>query len=183
MTALTKSRMTVDEFIAWAAGMPGRHELHRGEVYAMSPESAGHAERKGALYLALRNAVSQKSVPCRVLPDGMTVRIDETTAYEPDAIVYCGAKIVGSALEVSNPLVIVEVLSPSTRSVDLSIKLAAYFQLPSVAHYLIVDPEQPSVIHHSRGAVGDIITRVVTEGAIQLDPPGIELTLDQIYAE
>lgn len=53
MTALTKPRMNVDEFLAWAAGQPGRHELFRGEVYAMSPETVGHAERKFAVCAAL----------------------------------------------------------------------------------------------------------------------------------
>ena len=58
----------------------------------------------------------------------MTVRIDETTAYEPDAVVYSGEKIARSAVEVPNPLIVVEVLSPSTRQVDVSIKLAGYFR-------------------------------------------------------
>ena len=90
MTALTKPRMTVDEFLTWAEGNPGRHELFRGEVYAMAPETVGHVERKGAVYLALRTAIQQRSLPCHVMPDGGTVRIDDTTAYEPDALVYCG---------------------------------------------------------------------------------------------
>ena len=101
--------------------------------------------------------------------------------FEPDAQVYCGDKIRGPTLEVPNPVVIVEVLSPTTRRVDVGAKLAGYFRLPSVAHYLIVDPTQPTVIHHARGT-GDIIaTRVVTEGGIVLDPPGIELSLADIY--
>jgi len=53
MTALTKPRMTVDEFLAWAVEQPGRYELFRGEVYAMSPENAGHAK---AAYNALLTA-------------------------------------------------------------------------------------------------------------------------------
>ena len=52
----------------------------------------------------------------------------------------------------------------------LSQKLAGYFRLPSVQHYLIVDPLQPSVVHHSRGADA-IVTRIVTEGRIALDRP------------
>ncbi len=75
-----------------------------------------------------------------------------------------------------------DVLSPSTRQFDVSIKLAGYFRLPSVAHYLIVDPTQPLILHHSRGNDGTIVTRVVTEGAIALDPPGLELGLIDIYS-
>jgi Uma2 family endonuclease len=109
------------------------------------------------------------------------VRIDETKAYEPDAVVYCGRKIASSALEIANPAIIIEVLSQAVRRVQTSFKLAGYFRLPSVAHYLIVDPTQPSIIHHSRGSGDTILTRVITEGRIALDPPGLELDLADIY--
>jgi Uma2 family endonuclease len=181
MTALTKPRMTVDEFLAWAEERPGRYELFRGEVYAMSPESVGHADIKGAVYSALVAGIRLRSLPCHALPDGVTIRIDEATAYEPDAQVYCGPELPPTALEVPNPVIIVEVLSPSTRRVDVSLKLAGYFRLPSVAHYLIVDPTQRSVIHHARGAGDTILTRVISDGVITLDPPGLELAMSDIY--
>jgi Uma2 family endonuclease len=180
MNVLAKPRITVDEFLDWAVGRSGRYELFRGEVLMMSPETAGHAEIKAAVYASLRSGIRQKRLPCHVLPDGVVVRIDNETAYEPDAQVYCGEKLKGTALEVPNPVVVVEVLSSSTRRVDLSQKLAGYFKLPSVAHYLIVDPTQPVIIHHSRGADA-IVTRIVTEGRIVLDPPGLELDLAEIY--
>src|SRR5262249_29568159 len=110
-----------------------------------------------------------------------TVRVDETTAYEPDALVYSGQELPATALEVPNPVLIVEVLSPSTRRLDVSMKLAGYFRLPSVAHYLIVDPTQPRIIHHARGGADTILTRIVTDGRIALDPPGLELDLADIY--
>jgi hypothetical protein len=50
-----------------------------------------------------------------------------------------------------------------------------------VAHYLVVDPTQPSIVHHARGADGNILTRVITEGNIGLEPPGIELAVNDIY--
>jgi Uma2 family endonuclease len=181
MTALTKQPMTVDQFLAWAQSEPGRHELLRGQVHAMSPENAGHAETKAAVYSALRDAIRARRLPCHALPDGMTVRVDDTTAYEPDALVYCGPKLAKTELEVPHPVVIVEVLSPSTRHIDLSLKLTGYFRLPSVAHYLIVDPTQPVVLHHARGDGDEIHTRVVTEGSIRLDPPGLELAVADIY--
>lgn len=181
MNVLTKPRMTVDQFLAWAEDHPGRYELFRGEVFPMSPEVVGHTKIKGAVYVALLAAIRQSGFPCHVLMDGATVRIDETTAYEPDALVYCGEELPLSALEVPNPVILVEVLSPSTRRVDVSRKLAGYFRLPSVAHYLIVDPTQPSIVHHARGDGDAILTRIVTEGSIALDPPGISLALTDIY--
>jgi Uma2 family endonuclease len=181
MNVLAKPRLTVDEFLAWAVGQPGRYELFRGEVVAMSPETAGHAEIKGTIYSALTAAGSRCRVRCHVLPDGMTVRIDESTAYEPDALVYCGEKVSPTVLEVRNPVIVVEVLSSSTRRIDLTQKLAGYFRLPSVIHYLIVDPTQPSVVHHARGTGDTILTRILTAGSIALEPPGLELALDDIY--
>jgi Uma2 family endonuclease len=182
MTVLAKPRMTVDEFLAWAEGQPGRYELFRGEVFAMSPEAVGHAKVKAAVHRALFSGVQGRRLPCHVLPDGVTVRIDESTAYEPDAQVYCGAELPAAALDVPNPVIIVEILSPSTRRIDVAQKLAGYFRLPSVAHYLIIDPTQPLVLHHSRGSDDTILTRVVREGVIALDPPGLELPLSDIYA-
>ena len=111
----------------------------------------------------------------------MTVRIDDATAYEPDAVVYCGAELAASGLEVPNPVIVVEVLSPSTRHIDLSAKLADYFRLPSVVHYLIIDPNKPRIVHHARGTGDTILTRIVTDGSITLDPPGIELTMAAVY--
>ncbi|MGA7453249.1 MAG: Uma2 family endonuclease [Rhodoplanes sp.] len=173
--------MSVDEYLAWADGQRGRYELSDGTVVAMSPESAAHAERKAAVHGALLAGVRDRRLPCHVLPDGMTVRIGEATAYEPDALVYRGAKIAPSAVEVPNP-VIVEVLSPSTRDIDLSVKLADYFRVPSVAHYLIVDSEKPRVIHHARSVNETILTRIVTAGNVVLDPPGLVIAVADIYA-
>src|ERR1700681_2116634 len=181
MTALSKTHMTVDQYLAWAEEQPGRFELRDGAVFAMSPEGAGHAERKAAVHAALLAAIRARRLACYALPDGMTVRINDSTAYEPDALVYCGAKLAPSSVEVPNPVIVVEVLSPSTRHIDLSAKLADYFRLPSIAHYLIVDPERPRVLHHARSSGETILTRIVTEGSIRLDPPGITLAMTDIY--
>jgi Uma2 family endonuclease len=131
---------------------------------------------------ALLAGIRARGVPCHMLPDGMTVRVDETTAYEPDALVYCGPKLSASDVEVPAPIVAVEVLSPSTRRIDASAKLAGYFRVLSVAHYLIVDPNKPLVLHHARGAGDMILTQIVTQGTTELDPPGLAVALADIYA-
>jgi Uma2 family endonuclease len=182
MSALAKPHMTVDEYLAWSERQPGKYELFRGEIFAMAPETAGHATIKFAVQSAIAAGLRKRKLPCRMLPDGMTVRIDSDTAYEPDALVYCGKELPPKSLEVPEPVIVVEVLSPSTRRMDVSLKLAGYFRLPSVMHYLIVDPAQPTIIHHARGDAGMILTRVAIEGTITLDPPGLELALADIYA-
>jgi len=181
MTALPLPRMTVDEYLTWAAGRPGRYELYDGSVYAMSPEGAGHAQVKFAVQSALAAGIKARGLPCHMLPDGMTVRVEARTAFEPDALIYCGQRVAPTALEIPNPVIVVEVLSPSTRRIDVSKKLAGYFQLPSVAHYLIVDPTKPLIVHHMRGSDGNILTHIVHDGVIALDPPGLELSLADVY--
>jgi Uma2 family endonuclease len=85
-------------------------------------------------------------------------------------------------IEVPNPVIVVEVLSPSTRRIDASAKLAGYFRISSVQHYLIVDPDRRFVIHHARGA-GDLLsTRVVHEGRISLAPPGSEVAVRDFFS-
>jgi Uma2 family endonuclease len=175
-------RMTVDQFIGWAMAQPdGRHELVAGQVVAMAPEQAGHARRKAEIWLALRDGIKAAGLSCEALPDGMTVKIDEHTAYEPDAIVHCGEALADEAVIVPAPVIVVEVLSPSTATRDTGAKLADYFGVPSVRHYLIVRTDRPTVIHHRRGGGEAIETRIVTSGALALDPPGITLDLERIY--
>jgi Uma2 family endonuclease len=181
MTALPQHKMTVDEYLAWAEGRPGRFELYAGAVYAMTPERAGHAKIKFGVQAALLSGIRHAGLPCHMLPDGMTVRIDDSTAHEPDALVYCGLELPASVVEMPNPIIVAEVLSHSTRRIDASLKLAGYFRVPSVAHYLIVDPDQPLIIHHARGSNDAILTRIVREGGMKLDPPGLELALGDIY--
>lgn len=182
MSTATKTRMNVDEYLAWAQEHPGRYELSDGEVVVMSPEGASRAAVKFAVQAALLAGIRARGLPCHMLPDGMTVRIDETTAYEPDALVYCGPKLSVSDIEVPSPIIVVEVLSPSTRRIDASAKLAGYFRVPSVAHYLIVDPNKPLVLHHARGSGDTILTHIVTQGTMELDTPGVTLALADIYA-
>ena len=175
---IVRKPMTVEEFIPWAMAQPrGRFELVRGEIVAMAPERARHALAKLSVAIALREAIKAANLPCTVFPDGMTVRIDTHTAYEPDASVQCGSKVDPDQVVLDAPLIVVEVLSPSTGSVDRSAKLVDYFTLPSVQHYLIVDPERQVVTHHARDGAGHIATRIVREGVLSLDPPGLTASI------
>jgi Uma2 family endonuclease len=81
-------------------------------------------------------------------------------------------KLSASDIEVPAPIIVVEVLSPSTRRIDASAKLACYFRVPSVAQNLIVDPNKPLILRHARGSGDTILTHIVTQGTIELDPPG-----------
>ncbi len=178
---LAKPKMTVDEFLAWAEDNPGRYELSEGEVYAMPPERLGHAKTKFAIQTALLGAIRKAGVNCHMIPDGATVRISDRTAYEPDALVYCGPEKPDDAVEVSNPVIVVEVLSPGTRHIDNASKLSGCFALPSVCHYLIIDVKNRVIIHHARGGDDLVNTRIVRAGTLSLDPPGIVIEFEASF--
>lgn len=79
-------------------------------------------------------------------------------------------------LIIPNPVVVVEVLSPSSKRIDTSVKVDGYFRVPSVAHYLVFRADRPEVLHWRRGAAAP--ERPV--GVLRLDPPGLSLDLDRI---
>ena len=177
-----QTEFTADEFIAWALEQPtGRFELSNGIVVAMAPERVSHALAKGQAWLGLRAAIAARALACQAVPDGATVRIDDRTVYEPDALVRCGPQLPADAVEVADPLIVVEVVSPSSRGIDRGIKLAGYFALPSVRHYLIVDTDKQVVIHHRRSEAGEIEARIVSEGSLTLDPPGLAIEVPDIF--
>jgi Uma2 family endonuclease len=182
MSALAKQKMTVDEFLAWAESHEGRYELIEGEVFAMTPQRVAHAIVKLNAVNALSAAIVKSGAPCRALPDGLTVRISKTTAFEPDALVYCGAPLPADAIEVPAPIIVVEVISPGSQYIDTGLKLRGYFQVPSVMHYLVIDPERSLLIHHRRGEGDLLTTRIAADGEARLDPPGLTLTLSDIFA-
>src|SRR5208283_5297082 len=114
MSEPVTARMTTDEFVAWAMEQPGgqRYELVAGEVIAMAPERSAHARTKFNIARRLAEAVERQGLTCQVYPDGMAVEVDDTTIYEPDALIRCGPPLPGSAVTLNDPIIVVEVLSP-----------------------------------------------------------------------
>jgi Uma2 family endonuclease len=70
------------------------------------------------------------------------------------------------AIAVPSPIIVVEVLSPSTSGIDRAFKLVEYFRLPSVRHYLIVWADKQQIVHHRYGDDGGTQTQIVTGGEI-----------------
>jgi Uma2 family endonuclease len=181
MTVLPRPRLRADEFLAWAAAQPERYELVAGEVVAMSPERLGHARVKLAVCNALAAGIKAAGLSCEAMIDGVAVEIDESTVYEPDALVRCGPPLPDDALRITDPVVVVEVLSPSSRARDTGAKLEDYFRLPSLRHYLILKTENRTVIHHARDDTGGIHTRILREGALELSPPGLIVAIARLF--
>ena len=173
--------MTREAFRAWVEGQTVRYERIAGEPVAMSPERVIHARLKARVWQALDRALRAGGLPCEALPDGITVEVGEDTDYEPDAVVNCGDPLPDDAIAATNPVIVVEVLSPSTGADDLVGKLADYFRVPSIVHYLVVRAKRREVIHHRRSADGGVITHTHIAGQIRLDPPGIDLSVEEFY--
>jgi Uma2 family endonuclease len=173
-----------EEYRRWTEAKPrGRSERVAGEVMAMAAERAAHVRAKARAWRALDRAVRAAGLSCEAMADGMTVEVGDDTDYEPDALVNCGAPIGDEDIAAPNPIIVVEVLSPPTRSLDTGAKLADYFLVPSIQHYLIVRTNRRSVVHHQRRDDGGIETRLLTAGCIALDPPGISFALEEFYAD
>ncbi len=174
MSELPNAKMTVDEFLTWAETQPGRHELVDGRPYSMAPERVRHTGTKFSISLALFQAIRKAELACEMLPDGATVRIDRFTAYEPDALVRCDKPLPGDTVEIPDAVIVVEVLSPGTRHVDAGGKFTGYFAVPSIQHYLMVDPDSRVVVHHRRDG-DEIRSRIAGHGMLRLDPPGLDV--------
>lgn len=150
MNDQTPQRMTVEEYLPWAMARDGRWELIDGRPVKMPSETFDHIDVKFCVCLALKEAVDASGLELHVLTDGATVRINPHNGNGPDALVYAGPKRAGKSLELSDPLIVVEVVSPTSGARDKNRKRLDYFSLPSVAHYLIVDPDTRTLLHFDR---------------------------------
>jgi Uma2 family endonuclease len=164
-------KMSVDQFLVWSeAQAEGRYELVRGRVIMMAPERVRHVRTKGRVFRALEDAVVGSKFKCHVFTDGIGVRITPDDLREPDASIQVGGEIADDAMELSAPSILIEVLSPSSEYSDTGEKLEEYFSIASVKHYLIVNPERHSVIHHRRAEGGHIDTVVLKQGRVEFEP-------------
>ncbi len=175
--------MTVEEFVAWLGTLEGpeRYELDAGEAVAMAPGNMQHARAIGRVYIGLTAAIERLGLPCEAALDGPGVIADEMTYYSPDVSVNCGERVPDDARYLTNPIVIVEVLSPSTKRLDKHAKLRGYFQVPSIQHYVVIDIAERVVFHHKRAEGGAILTTILRKGDLALDPPGLTIPVSDMF--
>ena len=183
--SVPKDKMSVAAFHAWALVQPqGRYELVAGDVVAMAPERQRHVVVKGNVFRALQDAVRRAKLPCTVFTDGVSVVIDDETSYGPDTVVECGSALNLDSVTVANPLIVVEVTSPSSERQDTTSKAADYMTVASIAHVLIIDAAKKRVIHHERGLAGVFLTRSLREAdTLRLTPPGIEVAVAALFED
>jgi Uma2 family endonuclease len=176
--------MSVKEFLDWAETQHrGRYELFRGQIVAMTPERSAHVRAKQRTFRSLQDAIERAGVVCEAFVDGLAIVIDDETSYEPDALVNCGDRVADNTMIAPHPVIAVEVLSPSTGNLDKTIKLADYFRVASLAHYLIIDLGRRQVLHYHRQSDGTIAVAVMNDGEILFDPPGISVAVAGLFGD
>ncbi len=186
--------MTSAEFMEWYARQPDgeRYELIDGMIvprfskdipWEMQAERVVHGDLKGEIFGQFREEVRAKSLPCDAFGDGMSVEIDAEGNFEPDAMVRCGDPLDPNDVVVKDPMIVVEVTSPSTSSFDLSVKTRRYFNNAHLRHYLVILANERSISWYRRDEAGTVTVTHHDSGTITLNPPGIAVDLGALFAE
>lgn len=179
-----RETISADAFLEWAEAQEGRYQLIAGEIVAMAPERVEHSHVKRMVANVFDAAIAKAKIPCRAFVDGVSVKIDDSTVFEPDALVNCGAPIRRGSLIAPNPVIVAEVISPSSSGRDLAMKFTNYFRHPSIKHYLIVILENRTVIQHSRSEGDTLKTRIAGMGDhLTFDPPGIAAAVADLFGD
>ena len=184
MTAQKQPAATsIDEYLAGEEGSAVKHEYLGGAVHAMAGATNGHNAIASNSIVALGARLRGK--PCRPYNSDTKVRIElsgHTRFYYPDAMVVCHPNPRSDHFQ-DHPVVVIEVLSESTRRIDLGEKCEAYLRIPSLQVLLLVESEKIAVTVHRRQADGGFIEEyhAGTDAVIPLPEIEAELPLAELY--
>lgn len=177
------SEMSYTEYLRAEDASPIRHEYVRGRVFAMAGGTPEHGALAAAVIRELGVALHKKK--CRVYSSDLRVRVQETDlATYPDATVVCGKLETAQddPNAVTNPTLLVEVLSDSTEAYDRGAKAAHYRRIPSLKEYVLVAQEEKRIEVYRRSPRGswELFEARSGEG-VELDSLGIRLDVDAVY--
>ena len=184
VVAFPHHRYSFQDYLAVEEMGPVRHEFVNGVILAMAGGTPEHAALSAAVVVQLGTHLRGRS--CRTYSADLRLRIPSTgLATYADAAVVCGEPLRDpeSATHVTNPTLIVEVLSPSTEEYDRGEKREQYLQLVSLRDYVLVAQSRRRVEVFTRTTAGDWQHHVYTSGDI-VDLPSIDcrFELDELYA-
>ena len=160
--AVPVTKMTLDEYMAWERTQPQRNEFHRGEVFAMTGGRRGHYQVIVNLVSELRGRL--RGTPCKVFGEGMKVQIGADTVLYPDVFVTCDGEYSSYDTVIRDPLLVIEVLSPSTMAYDSGRKFTLYRGLPTLREYVLIDPDHRTVQGFRRRAQDEWVLHDMSEG-------------------
>jgi Uma2 family endonuclease len=185
MSAVAASvRYTAAEYLALErAATLGRSEFINGQIYAMSGASREHNLISGNVFGEIRNQLRGR--PCEAYMNDMRVRVNVTGAYlYPDVVVVCGEPRFEDASvdTLTNPTVIIEVLSPSTEGFDRGGKFAHYRRLASLQEYVLIAQDRVSVERFVRRGEEWVLSEATEQSAtILLAAIDCRLALADVY--
>lgn len=163
-----------------------KHEYECGLILAMSGGSINHGILCGNAYSELRQKLSNNNDDCKVF--GSEIRIHIASADSivyPDSMVICGKMEVSKKDKnaVTNPLLVVEVLSKSTAAYDQGDKFHKYRQLPSFREYVLINQDKSVVVIFSKNEEGkwDINRITSLEDSFELQSIGVEIAMQELY--
>ncbi len=173
-------KLSLSEFMAWEEKQEDRHEFHGGEVFAMVGGRRGHSRIIANLVRHLGNHLD--ATPCQVFSEGMKVQIGDDTVVYPDVFVTCDKRFSFDEQVITEPVLVIEVLSPSTQGYDRSTKFAFYRRLGSLREYALIDPETQRVEVFRPGADGHWTLFDMSDGAaLELQSVNASIPLPDIF--
>ena len=176
--------MSPDEFLEWEREQEGRYCYVRGEAFAMAGGSPRH-NRLGARTIARLEGGLADGSPCGVFTSDQKIGLPNDEFVYADAIVVCGPLELrsGTTDVITNPTVVVEVLSKATESYDRGDEQKRYLSLGSVQHFVLVSQREPRVEVYTRQPDGSFRFDVLEGGAkVHLERIGVTLAVDDLYA-
>lgn len=187
LSAPVQRRFTVEDYLRIERGSTDKHEFRDGEVVSMAGGTVAHSRIMANGIAALWNRL--KGGPRAPFDSNLRVRISRGTLYSyPDVTVICGNPELDpddkQGETVTNPRLVVEVLSPSTESYDRRTKFDRYRQLESFREYVLVSQDTPRVETFFRRDDGTWVFAVAAglDGTIRLASLDVELPLSEVYA-
>ena len=183
-SARSPQKMTAAEYLEWERQQTERHEFCDGEVFSQ----AGGTRRHSLIGTNTAGAVGSilAEHDCEAHGSDMRIHIEATGYFAyPDVSVVC-PPVEGEADDViSNPVLVVEVLSPSTEDFDRGTKFGHYRQIPSLIDYLVISQNTPRIEHHWRTEKGLWVLRDVEgiEQTLHLSSLDCDLPLSEVYAK
>jgi Uma2 family endonuclease len=179
MSSAAQTLMSLDEFLAWEREQPERYEFDGLVVRMMTGGSLDHSTIASNLWTALRDKL--RGTGCRPFRGDAKVIANQGVRY-PDLSVTC-SPIAGDDDIVPAPVVVIEIISPSTAREDRGRKKFDYFATPSIRQYAIVEQDERWVDLYTRTDAGWIDEIVTGDAVLNLSSIGVEIALDAIYED
>jgi Uma2 family endonuclease len=185
MSAQAQPRLTPEQYLELERAAEFRHEYYNGRMYAMPGGTFPHVVVIGNLSRELGNALKKR--PCVVATSDLRVRVSANGLYTySDIAVVCGPPklLDGHKDTLLNPILIAEVLSPSTEAYDRGFKFAQYRTLESLQEYALVSQTEPRVEVFRRQSSGDwlLSEAVGLEAVCRFESVNSIVALSEIYA-